>query len=30
MEKTSFDKIVDLGGCKFEGHFEFDGKSIDT
>jgi len=30
MGKTSFDKIIDLGECKFEGHFKFDGKSIDT
>lgn len=30
MGKTSFDKIVDLGGYKFERHFKFDGKSIDT
>lgn len=30
MGKTSFDKIVDLGGCKFEGHFKFDGKSTGT
>jgi len=30
MGKTSFDQIVDLGGCKFEGHFKFDGKSIGT
>ena len=28
MGKMSFDKIVDLGGYKFEGHFKFDGKSI--
>jgi len=30
MGKTSFDKIVDLGGCKFEGHLKFGGKSIGT
>ena len=29
MGKTSFDKIVDHGGCKLEGRFKFDGKSID-